>query len=120
MLVNFSNHLCCDWSAEQVAAASIWGDIVDLSFPNIPAEADERTIFMLADEYCSKICSFDPNAVLVQGEMSLSFAVVSRLHSMGIVTLCASSERVCDVSITEDGSTVRRSVFKFVRFRKYR
>lgn len=119
MLVNFSNHGSDGWSAEQLAAAGQWGDIVDIAFPNVPADADERAILMLADEYCSKICSFAPNAVLVQGEMSLSFAVVTRLRSKGVVSLCASSERVCDVSIAEDGSTVRRSVFRFVRFREY-
>lgn len=119
MIVNFTNHPCVNWSDEQLAAAERWGNIVDLCFPNVPAESDETDIAALADTYCSRICALDPNAVLVQGEMSLTFAVARRLHQSGIIVLCAASERVCKTETERDGSVVRRSVFKFVRFREY-
>lgn len=119
MIVNFTNHLSSCWCKEQISAAAQWGDIVDLSFPDVPAAADENDIAKLADIYCAQILELAPDAVLVQGEMSLSFAVIERLCQNGITVLCAASERICEVTVSDDGSTVRRSIFKFVRFRKY-
>lgn len=119
MIVNFTNHPNSCWCKEQVHAASQWGEIVDLPFPNVPAVADENDIAELADTYCMKIRDLAPDAVLVQGEMSLAFAVVERLCRNGIMVLCTASERVCEVTTADDGSTVRKSTFRFVRFRKY-
>lgn len=119
MFINFSNHPSARWSAEQTAAAMKFGDIVDLTFPDVPADADTAAVSALADEYCARILSLGADAVLVQGEMSLSFAVAGRLQRNGVVVLCACSERVCETSVLDDGSTERRSVFRFVRFRRY-
>ncbi|MCM1167924.1 MAG: hypothetical protein NC401_18220 [Ruminococcus sp.] len=120
MIVNFTNHPSTDWSAEQTAAAKRWGTVVDLPFPAVSAVAGENDIAELAETYCARICGLIPDAVLVQGEMSLAFAVAERLRRSGIRTLCAASERVCETAVAEEGSTIRRSVFKFVRFREYR
>lgn len=119
MIINFTNHTSTNWGAEQLTAAHRWGDIIDIPFPKVPASADENYIAMLADVYCKKILNMSPNAVLVQGEMSLSFAVIERLYHKGITVLCASSERICKSIVTEEGSTIRKSIFKFVGFRKY-
>lgn len=119
MIVNFTNHPSCCWCSEQISAAAEWGDIIDLSFPSVSAAADENDVAALADIYCTQICDLDSDAVLVQGEMSLSFAVAECLNRNGITVLCAASERICEVTVADDGSTVRRSIFKFVRFRKY-
>lgn len=118
-MVNFTNHPCGGWSNEQLAAAERWGKIIDLDFPNVSAESDENDIAMLADIYCLKICELNPDAVLIQGEMSLTYALINRLRQNGICVLCAASERVCDTAVAEDGSVIRKSVFKFVRFREY-
>lgn len=119
MFINFTNHPSANWSAEQLAAAERYGEIVDLSFPDVQAKADESMIAKLADEKCSEICGHDPDAVLVQGEMTLTFAVVKRLLDKGITVLCAASERICETNVSEDGSTIRKSVFKFAGFRRY-
>lgn len=119
MIVNFTNHPCGGWSEEQFAAAERWGDIIDLSFPNVPAESDENDIAALADIYCSRICELNPDAVLIQGEMSLTYALIHRLRQSGIHVLCAASERVCTTAAADDGSVIRKSIFKFVRFREY-
>lgn len=119
MIINFTNHPSSVWGREQLAAAALWGDIVDIPFPDVPAAADENDIRLLADSCCAKLCGLDPDAVLVQGEMSLSFAVAEQLCKNGITVLCAASERVCETSVNGDGSTVKRSIFKFVRFRRY-
>lgn len=120
MLINFTNHPACGWSRWQLEARECIGGIADVPFPDVPADLDEDGIAMIADEYREKILSLDPEAVLVQGEMSLAFAVVQRLLNSGVRVLCAASERTCETFIAEDGSTVKRSVFKFVRFREYR
>lgn len=119
MLVNFSNHPSMSWSAEQKSAAAGFGDVTDVPFPNVPANADTEAVSALADECCAHIYSFGADAVLVQGEMSLAFAVAGRLQRIGMTVLCACSERVCETSVLNDGSTERRSVFRFVRFREY-
>lgn len=119
MIVNFTNHPSARWCSEQISAAAKWGDIADLPFPDVPAAADENDIAELADIYCAQILRLAPDAVLVQGEMSLSFAVAERLCRNGITALCAASERICETTVADDGSTVRKSIFKFVRFRKY-
>lgn len=119
MLVNFTNHPYADWSKEQLAAAERWGTVIDLPFPNVPATADENDISELADECCASVYELAPTAVLVQGEMSLMFAVVDRLLKSGITVLCAASERTCETTVADNGSTIRRSVFRFVRFRRY-
>lgn len=118
MLVNFTNHPVSRWSGTQLAAAGSWGEIVDMRFPNVPAPADENDISTLADTCCAKIYELAPEAVLVQGEMSLTFAVVTRLLEKGITVLCAASEHVCETTAAA-GSTVRKSTFKFIRFRGY-
>lgn len=119
MLLNFSNHPSADWSAEQTAAAAEFGAVADMPFPAVPASADAAAVSGLADEYCARILASGADTVLVQGEMSLSFAVAGRLQKHGISVLCACSERVCDTVVHDDGSTERRSVFRFVRFRSY-
>ena len=72
-----------------------------------------------ADIYCSRICELNPDAVLIQGEMSLTYALIHRLRQSGIHVLCAASERVCTTAAADDGSVIRKSIFKFVRFREY-
>ncbi len=119
MIINFTNHPSVAWSDEQLAAAGRWGNIVDLRFPDVPAESDENDIAVLADTYYAKIRGLDPDAVLVQGEMSLSFSVALRLRQSGMTVLCAASERVCDTETANDGAVIRRSIFRFLRFREY-
>lgn len=119
MLINFSNHPSAQWSAEQTEAAKAFGDIADLSFPNVPADIDADSVSRLADEYCAMIFAMGANAVLVQGEMSLAFAVAAKLQRNGVPVFCACSERVCDTAVLDDGTTQRRSVFRFVQFRRY-
>lgn len=119
MLINLSNHIHRLWSAEQLSAAAVYGEVWDMPFPNVPAHADETWISSTADALCRDILERRPEAVLVQGEMSLTYSVVHTLRKNNITVLCAASERCCESTLDADGSTVRRSVFKFVCFRKY-
>lgn len=61
-----------------------------------------------------------PSAVLVQGEFTYSYAIIGYLLQAKIDVLAACSERCTECFVNEQQETVKRSVYKFVRFRSYR
>lgn len=119
MFINFTNHRSDLWSREQRKAAEMYGEMIDIPFPSVDPTFDSDKIGELADEYAVMICGYKPGAVLVQGEMTLSYAVISKLLGLGINVLCATTERVVSTHIGQNGETVKVSEFRFVRFRSY-
>lgn len=119
MFINFTNHSSELWGGEQRKAAEKYGEIVDIPFPSVSPEYDSEKVNELAASYAELICGYKPHAVLVQGEMTLSYAVVSMLLRQGITALCATTERVSASRIGTNGETVKVSEFRFVRFREY-
>ena len=119
MFINFTNHKSDLWSREQHKAVEMYGEMIDIPFPSVDPNFDSDKIGKLADEYAVMICGYKPDAVLVQGEMTLSYAVISKLLGLGINVLCATTERVVSTHIGQDGETVKVSEFRFVRFRSY-
>ena len=117
--INFSNHPSKLWLDQQREAAQSYGEIIDLSFPAIQADASEEEVLMLAGSYCDKILSMDPAAVMCQGEFTLSYAVIQQLLKKGVCCVAACSDRVTTEK-QEDGKTVKQAAFVFVRFREYR
>ena len=120
IFVNHTNHPSDKWSPEQIAAAEKFGAVVDFPFPNVDANADEEKISELVEVNGQKILAMNPAAVLCQGEFSYTFAMVNFLQKNNLPVLAASSARVVEEIVTEDGSTQRISLFKFVRFRQYK
>jgi hypothetical protein len=119
MLINLSNHPSTDWPSEQkTAAVEQFGEIRDLSFPDVNPDGDEEYIQALAAEYVKKITNcelLNTNvSVHVMGEMTFTFAMVKALQQEGITCIASTTERV---SVEENG--VKTSEFRFVRFRKY-
>ena len=112
--VNFTNHPSDKWDAEQRRCAQEYGELVDLPFPEVDAEADETVINEMAASYVRKIVDLNPGAVLCQGEFCLAFQVASALKAQGITVLAACSKR--EVKVYGDR---KEAFFKFVRFRKY-
>jgi hypothetical protein len=55
MFINLSNHPSDAWTQEQKDAASQYGEIQDLPFPNIPPEMGEKEVADLAGEYALKV-----------------------------------------------------------------
>lgn len=118
MLINYSNHPSINWSEKQKKAASMWGRVVDLSFAQVPAQADEQEIEMIAQEEIRRILEQKPDAVLCQGEFTLTYALVCKLKEQGILVISACSERDTR-EIYEKGITKKEIFFEFVRFREY-
>lgn len=119
IFVNHTNHPSARWSAEQVAASQLYGEIKDVPFPAINPRASSDDIKELVEENLEKILALNPRAVLCQGEFNYTFALVERLKAAGVVVLAATSERVATVEILPDGSARQSSIFKFVMFREY-
>lgn len=117
--VNFSNHPSLRWSEEQKKAANLYGDVIDVSFPSLEADLDEDDIERIGEIYVEKIVSYKPDAVMCQGEFTLTFYVVNRLISEGITCVSACTKRVSKETKLEDGTIHKESLFVFERFRKY-
>lgn len=114
MFINFSNHPSAKWSREQISEAEKYGEIVDIEFPSVPAEADEKFVEEVSARYVGYIAELSPECVMCQGEFTLAYAVITGLLRLGIKTVAASSDRKV---FEQDGKKV--SVFTFERFREY-
>ena len=117
--INYTNHPSANWSEAQRQAAQLYGDIIDMDFPEIEPHWDEEQVASLACQQAEEIIIQKPVAVLVQGEFTFSYALISLLQQAGIRVLAACSQRCTESVINEKQETIRRSVFKFVRFRQY-
>lgn len=117
--INYTNHPSANWSEAQRQAAQIYGEIMDMDFPEIEPPWNESQVFSLAYQQARQIIALKPAAVLVQGEFTFSYALISLLQQAGIRVLAACSQRCTESVINEKQETIRRSVFKFVRFRQY-
>ena len=114
MLINFTNHPSTQWSAEQKAAAQVYGKVIDLAFPAIDPATNEAVLDSLAT-----VLHLSPDAVLCQGECTFVYRVVQRLEAAGIPTLAACSRRKSQETTYPDGSILKRSIFAFAGFRRY-
>lgn len=119
MFINFTNHPFAQWSAEQKAAAQIYGEVIDLAFPAIDPSANEAALDSLASAYAARILNLNPDAVLCQGECTFVYRIVRQLEAAGIPVLAACSRRKSQETTYPDGSTLKRSIFVFAGFRRY-
>ena len=119
MLLNLTNHPYENWSETQRAAASAYGPVEDLPFPNISPYADSAEIDAQVSAYLARIAGYPAPVVLVQGEFVFTFRMVTRLKECGICALCACSERCVTERVKPDGSTEKCSEYRFAGFRAY-
>lgn len=117
MFLNFTNHPSAAWKEAQLEAARQYGEIVDLPFPDIMPEMSFEQVQQLADSYVGQITSQYGHdiTVHVMGEMTFTFAVVTRLKAAGIACVASTTER--RVIETPDGK--RTYDFDFTQFRRY-
>ncbi|MGM9580864.1 MAG: CRISPR-associated protein [Anaerovibrio sp.] len=120
IFINHTNHPSASWSEEQLQAARQYGRVIDVDFPAVEAGWDEAAVDSLARETAGRILAMQPSAVLVQGEFTYSYALIGYLLKAGADVLAACSERCTECFVNERQETIRRSVYKFVRFRSYK
>jgi len=117
MLINLSNHPSEKWGEKQKSAASVYGVIHDLSFPQVSASMDETEIDGVVEDYVQQIqefCKSNHVTVHVMGEMTFTYRLVNRLKALGIRCIASTTERI----VTEE-DVKKTSVFQFGRFREY-
>ena len=119
VFINLSNHPSNKWDEGQKKAALRHGEIIDMPFPKIPAQADESEVEKLADQYLARILEYKCSAVMIQGEFTFTYHLVKLLEGEQIPTLAACSERSVEEIINPDGSNSKKVNFRFVRFRRY-
>lgn len=118
ILINLSNHPYSEWCDKQKQAAEIYGDVVDLPFPDVNPDGDDLYIQQLAEVYYDRVVklSADKCAVIhLMGEMNLCFRLVGMLQDAGYECIASTTERIVD----EPGPGLKNVVFRFVRFRPY-
>ena len=123
MFVNLSNHPVVKWDAAQQAAAEDlgFGAPVDITggMPMVPSTATTTEVEAMADSLVVKALAMDARAAHVAGEMTLTYALVSRLQKHGIPCFAATTERMVLETVNPDGSVTKTAVFAFRQWRKY-
>jgi hypothetical protein len=120
MLLNLSNHPSSQWPPEQYAEAiRLYGQILDLAFPDIDPTADEQYIDTLAHKYLQQIRDIQqqlqtPITVHIMGELTFCFALITKLKQHNIPCIASTTRRIANIA-----NGHKTSVFKFVRFRSY-
>ena len=117
--INLSNHPSDKWDEKQMEAAKQYGEVMDIPFPSIPAQADENEVVRLAEQYLNRINDYPCAAVMIQGEFTFTYHLVKLLEKTGIPVLAACSERRVEEIVNPDGSVSKKVDFHFVRFRTY-
>ncbi|MEM4204260.1 MAG: hypothetical protein QXS54_09360 [Candidatus Methanomethylicaceae archaeon] len=120
MFVNISNHPSSKWSSAQVEAAKrLGGEIVDIEFPNVPPDATSADVEKMAKDITQKVLSLQTKSpfitAMVQGEHTLTVALVKELMYYGIQCVAATSERL----VTENPDGTKTVKFEFKQFRNY-
>lgn len=119
VFLNLSNHPSEDWESAQVFYAQEYGIIYNRAFPQVGSELDSTGVDALAEDIKCEILNEYSGCALtvhVMGEMTLTYALVSKLKSCGIRCVASCSERV---SSFDPETGVKSSVFKFECFREY-
>ena len=119
LLINLSNHPYSTWCESQKVAASVYGDVVDVPFPNIDESNDMDYINVLADQYFQEIQSKVINkdvTVHLMGELTFTFALLKRLQEKGIRCIASTSKRIVKEKVPGKKEEV---IFAFKRSREY-
>ncbi|MDR0753773.1 MAG: CRISPR-associated protein [Prevotellaceae bacterium] len=118
MLINLSNHPSATWQAAQLNAAAVYGEVIDVPFPDVDPNGDEIYIQSLCEEYFEKIRQIiqeEAATVHIMGEITFTHKLVNILQTKGVNCIASTTERI----VNETGNGVKETLFVFSRFRKY-
>lgn len=115
-LIVVSNHHPKTWSEKQ---RERWKEILFIPFPNVPPESDMEVVRKIAAWLTEKImanCSNNDTRLCIQGEFSLTAAILNGLIEKGFdmdLLTFPTSER----EVVIKGGGIKRVIFHFVRWR---
>ena len=115
MLINCSNHPSRLWGPSQRAAASAYGEILDIPFPQVDPRLDEAGLRRLVGDFAARIEALGADAVFLAGEFTFLFMLVDKLLRDGENVICACSRRETEEVLRADGASEKRAVFVFER-----
>ena len=97
--------------------------VEDFKFPHVAPQASKEDIAILAEGIAKSILCIAKNgdAVLVQGEMTLTYAIVNELKkSQKNMFICAATtDRIVEEISEARGISEKKVSFKFHDFREY-
>ena len=111
--INHTNHPSERWSGEQRKAAQVYGEILDIPFPAVDAEATSAEVATQVEENLEKILVLEPAAVLCQGEFNYTFALVEQLKNL----VCRQGDKSKHNNLNKfilSGSLVNLSIYNSV------
>ena len=91
MLINCSNHPSHLWGAKQKEAASAYGEVLDIPFPQVDPQLDEAGLRQIVGDYAARIEAIGADAVFLAGEFTFLFMLVDKLLKDGENVICACS-----------------------------
>lgn len=104
LFLNLSNHPITDWPAEQLAAAAAevgmfperdpverW--LLEIPFPAVDPAVSSKDIAKLADDLIAKEVPETVCVAMIQGEFTLTVALVRRLQAKGVHCIAATNHR---------------------------
>lgn len=116
MFYNISNHPATGWGTEQTLAAQfLGGELQDVKFPNVPPTCGGAEVAVLAEGIASTIPA--GSVAMVMGDFSLTVALCRLFPAKGVKVVFATTDRATVETVQPDGSILKTSVFRFVRFR---
>jgi len=115
-MYNITNHPSTGWSeAQRAAALELTGSpVIDIRFPNVSPNATSKEVEEMAWEVLKDVPR--DASVLIQGEASLSFALIMVAFVKRCRVYSTTTERVV-VERAEGDTVVKTAVFQFVQFR---
>lgn len=121
IFINLSNHPSSKWSEKQLAQANLYGEIIDLPFPDVDADGSEEYITQLVKTTLSQIKELQKgteqdSTIHIMGEMTFTYAMVNTLKAEGYKCVASTTKR--NTIELEDGT--KQSLFTFNKFREYR
>lgn len=119
MLLNLTNHPFHRWPPDQRRAAEQrWGTVRDLPFPAVDPEATTHQVALLARKTVRHAAALKPDAVLCQGEMTLTLVLTALLQREGFPVYAAVSRRYSR-EVNRGQVVVKTSEYRFHAFRAY-
>lgn len=119
-LINISNHNSNNWSKEQKVG---FDEIIDVQFPNIPANATTKDVILIAydllDKLTDEVSMEDELNIMLQGEFSLCYKLKELMDKAywTVNYYIPTTERNVVESVNIDGATTKNVTFQFVQWR---